>query len=103
MNAGIALPALGGLLLALGACVTPAAKPEAAAEPPLRSGCDASKAQFAIGHQPGMALQDQVREKSGAPVVRTVRPGQAITMEYNADRLTLSLDASGKVVRVSCG
>ena len=88
------------LLLALGACAAaPAA--QAPAAPP--GSCDASKAQFAVGHEAGLAIQDRARERSGARSLRTLRPGQVITMEYSGDRLNLELDASAKVLRVSCG
>ena len=90
-------------LLALGACAATPAEQPATASPPPPGSCDASKAQFAVGHDAGLAIQDQARERSGAGVVRTVRPGQIITMEYRADRLTVELDASGKVTRVRCG
>ena len=101
------LPAITGLLLAplllaLGACAAAPAAEAPAASAPARS-CDAAKAQFAVAHDAGLAIQDQARERSGAGVVRTVRPGQVITMEFRADRLTLELDASGKVTRVRCG
>jgi Peptidase inhibitor I78 family len=88
--------------LALGGCAAaPAAEqPSANAAP---GSCDASKAQFAVGRDPGLAIQDQARERSGARTVRTLRPGQLVTMEYSGDRLNLELDASGKVVRVRCG
>ena len=88
------------LLLALGAC---AAAPAAQAPPDPPGSCDASKAQFSVGHDPGLAMQDQARERSGARIVRTIRPGQLITMEYSDARLNLELDASGKIARVRCG
>ena len=88
------------LLLALGAC---AAAPPAQAPAAPPGSCDASRAQFAVGHEAGLAIQDQARERSGARSLRTLRPGQAITMEFSGDRLNLELDASGKVLRVRCG
>ena len=93
---------LASMLLALGACAAPP-EPAAPAAPPALGSCDASKAQFAVGHEAGLAIQDQARERSGARVVRTLRPGQPVTMEYSADRLNLALDAGGRVVRVTCG
>ena len=92
---------LSTLLLALGACAAPPEREPPA--PALPGGCDASKAQFAVGHPPGLAILDQARERSGARMLRTLRPGQLVTMEYNAERLNLELDSSGTVVRVRCG
>ena len=89
------------LLVLTGCAARPA--PETPAAPALPGGCDASKAQFAVGHPPGLAIQDQARERSGARMIRALRPGQLVTMEYSAERLTLELDASGTVVRVRCG
>lgn len=40
---------------------------------------------------------------AGAQQYRFLRPGQAVTLEYNAGRLNLELDAAGKVLRVRCG
>jgi hypothetical protein len=98
----IASPLLAAMLLALGACAAPRApEPPAASAAPGR--CEASRAQFAVGHEPGLALQDQARERSGARIVRTLQPGQVITMEYSGDRLNLELDSGGKVARVRCG
>ena len=97
----IAMSLLSSLLLALGACAAP--PPPAATVAALPGGCDAAKAQFAVGHPPGLALQDQARQRSGARTVRTLRPGQVVTMEYTAERLNLELDASGTVVQVRCG
>ena len=101
------LPAIRGLLLApvllvLCACAAAPAAQAPAASAPART-CEAAQAQFAVGHDAGLAIQDQARERSGAGVVRTVRPGQVITMEFRTDRLTLELDAGGKVTRVRCG
>ena len=42
-------------------------------------------------------------EFSGTDRVRTLRPGQAVTMEYLAGRLNLYLDASGNIERIACG
>ena len=96
---------LAAMLLSLTACITqPPAPPSppAPATPGLGS-CDASKAQFLVGYESGLAIQDQARTRSGAATIRTLKPGQAVTLEYNADRLNLSLDAGGRIVRVTCG
>ncbi|RZJ10649.1 MAG: hypothetical protein EOO54_21450 [Haliea sp.] len=65
--------------------------------------CDAALAQFAVGRSLDAALEKEVRERSGARVVRPLRPGQMVTMEFNAQRINLDLDIAGKVVKVRCG
>ena len=95
--AAVSLPLLA---MALGACAAP---PPPEAPPAPMGSCNAAKAQFAVGHEAGLAMQDQARERSGARLVRTLRPGQAITMEYSGERLDLELDAGGKIARVRCG
>lgn len=34
---------------------------------------------------------------------RVIRPGEIVTMEYRADRLTIDVDESGTVTSVRCG
>ena len=97
-----ASPLLTTMLLALGGCAAPTAPDTPAASAPAGR-CDAAKAQFAVGYEPGLALQDQARERAGARIVRTLRPGQVVTLEFSGERLNLELDASGRVARVRCG
>ena len=40
---------------------------------------------------------------SGAKVVRVLRPGMMVTMEYRGDRLNLRIDGQGKILSVTCG
>jgi hypothetical protein len=35
--------------------------------------------------------------------VRVVRPGEMVTMDFRADRLTVTVDGHGVITRVSCG
>lgn len=65
--------------------------------------CEASAAQFALGRSFGPELEREVRTKSGARLVRWLSPGQVVTMEFNAMRLSLTLDGRGRVVRAACG
>ena len=39
----------------------------------------------------------------GASTARIVRPGQAIAMDYETDRLTIEVDAKNRILRLSCG
>jgi len=95
------------LLLAcgLGACAQqPTQVPVAPAPPVISPGqCNESAAQYAVGRVADAKLAEEVRVRASAQRVRMVRPGQMVTMEFDAGRLTLDIDANGKVVRARCG
>ncbi|RYF29956.1 MAG: starvation-inducible protein, partial [Comamonadaceae bacterium] len=38
-----------------------------------------------------------------ALMARVLHPNQAVTMQFNGQRLNLSVEASGRVIRVNCG
>jgi hypothetical protein len=65
--------------------------------------CNDAAAQFAVGQVAAAKLLEEVRIRASAQRVRTVRPGQMVTMEYDASRLTLDLDAGNRIVRARCG
>ena len=65
--------------------------------------CDATNAQFAVGKTVDQRLGEEARGRAGAAVVRVLRPGQMVTMEFSAARLTLEADAAGVVTRARCG
>ena len=76
------------------------AVPESGAIQPLA--CNLSRAEGFIG-KPGNAVAEDARAAVGAKSVRVVRPGQAVTQDYRADRLNIETDDAGNVVRVHCG
>jgi Peptidase inhibitor I78 family len=81
-----------------------AAAQPAPPEPVVPAGsCDDSQAQWAIGKTVGEADVEQARKDSTAKTARTLKPGQVVTMEFNADRLNLDLDDTGAVTAVRCG
>jgi len=89
-------------LFLLAACATDGAAPP----PPgggLEGACNAEAAQAGVGQAYTDALGAELQAKAGAKVLRVIRPGQAVTMDFRADRLDVELDAEGKVKRVSCG
>ena len=72
--------------------------------PPPPSGmCNAQPAQGAVGQDSTPTVVESARTRSGAQMARILRPGQMITKEFNAQRLNLEVDASGRVVAVTCG
>ena len=88
------------LLSACAAQQPPAGPPPA---PGPAGTCNAASAQFAVGQLYGEALAEEVRRRSGATALRSIRPGQVVTLEYNSERINLHLDAGGRVTRVACG
>ncbi len=81
-----------------------AQQPMASAPPPAMAGqCNAAGAQFALGGMANAALVEEARKRSGAWIARVIGPGQAVTMEYNAQRLNLDVNAANSVMNVRCG
>ena len=97
---------IAGVAACLGAC---AQAPAVVSAPPSTlpalsaAPCDAAAAQFAVGRSADATLEQQVRERSGARVVRLLRPGQMVTKEFRADRINLELDTGNRVTAVRCG
>ncbi|SFV03770.1 Peptidase inhibitor I78 family protein [Polaromonas sp. YR568] len=77
---------------------------EAAPAPtPVATRCNAAPAQFAVGRIVDAALESDARARAGAKTSRVLKPDQVVTMEFNAERLNLSVDNTGRVLRVNCG
>ena len=90
-------------MLATGACMTPVD----AENPPVAGAsghrCDASPAQGLVGRQATTELGTRALELTGARTIRWIQPGQAVTMDYRADRLNIKLDAQNRVEGITCG
>jgi hypothetical protein len=65
--------------------------------------CTASNAQYLVGRQHSEALSKEALKRTGTGVVRLIRPGQAVTMDYRTDRLNIEIDERDKVIRITCG
>lgn len=93
----IAIAAAAGL----SAC-TPAAPPEDLPALPQGS-CTAEPAQSLLGTKASSEATTQLLKLTGARSLRWVPPRTAVTMDYRADRLTVSYDDAYTIVRISCG
>ena len=83
----------------LGACSTMAQVPAA----PGSGQCnDAGLAEF-IGQEASAELGARMQARSGAKVLRWVAYGTMITMDFSAERLTVSLDRQNWVEAARCG
>lgn len=92
------------LPLVLSACASAPGTPAAEQAPAPSAGrCNAAPAQFAVGRNANAVLENEARTRAGARTARVLRPNQLVTMEFNAERLNLTVDESGRVTRVSCG
>lgn len=93
------------LAMVLAACATSATKEGPYREPAAASdhACDASGLQGHIGHKASQESGTILLELSGARVLRWLPPRTAVTMEYRADRLTISYDDDMAITRIGCG
>lgn len=99
------------LIAVLAACAsTPPEPPTTGAvtggNQPARPGtgkCNADAVQWAIGQPNNQANFDRIWKESGAGLIRPISPNQAVTMDFREDRVNVHLDASNKIVRISCG
>lgn len=90
--------------LVLAGCTSTAAPPQTGLPP--QDDCAAAALQSRIG-QPvtGQTVTD-VRvgglPLEGVEMVRVIAPGQAVTMDFHANRLNLETDGAGNLVRAYC-
>ncbi|RZJ13449.1 MAG: hypothetical protein EOO54_19995 [Haliea sp.] len=87
---------LGGVAaLILAGCSTPVPVPPGPGTAPAGPA--------AGGLADGASVVEDARQRSGSYMARVLRPNQAVTMEFNAQRLNLDVDSAGVVTRVRCG
>jgi len=104
------------LPVVLGACVAATAPSVPPEEPALRSPSPpavAAPARFALGPTCEASIRDPEAVLGKRPEylgfddapfpVRIVRPGMAVTMDFNPARLTVETDDEGRITRVHCG
>lgn len=56
-----------------------------------------------VGRPGDAGAIEGARRASGARTVRVLRPGEAMTMDFRADRLTIVVDEHRIIARASCG
>ena len=56
-----------------------------------------------VGRMPDEATLEKARQQANAERVRVVAPGMVVTLEYDAQRLTLYTDEQGRIKLISCG
>ena len=86
--------------LALAGCATTAPPVSA---PPVVGQCNADGLGDLVGRPADAGLGSDAMRRSGAARLRWIRPGDAVTMDYSAQRLNVNLDGQGRVERLACG
>ncbi|HMB56520.1 MAG TPA: I78 family peptidase inhibitor [Arenimonas sp.] len=97
---------IGVVVIAASILTACASSPPIATEPPPATKpmtCEQSRAAWAIGKFAEPSLLAKVREISGARVVRVIKPGQMVTMEFNAERVDVRVDGKNIVLGITCG
>lgn len=91
------------LIAVLGAgCTTVAAQEPVHGEAPGYE-CRSEGLNAFVGQMATAELGSEILAKSGAKVLRWLRPGQIVTMEFRFDRVNVKLDAQNKIEAVTCG
>ncbi|QTF93227.1 I78 family peptidase inhibitor, partial [Halomonas sp. BM-2019] len=65
--------------------------------------CGAGRVQDRVGREYSESLGESIRDESGAASVRVIRPGEAVTLDYRADRLNVRLDDDDIIAEIGCG
>lgn len=84
------------------AAPAPAARPQPEAQAP-QGQCQADAAQSLVGQQLSSVLIEEARKASGAGSARVLRPGQAVTMEFNPFRVNVEVNRREVVTAIRCG
>lgn len=97
MDRRIFLTGLAGAAVLVTACQS-----ETAASLPPSGVCDRDAVQGLVGRD---GISDaEAKRLTGATIVRQIKPGQPVTMDYRRERITVETDPkTGKIIRAMCG
>ena len=56
-----------------------------------------------MGRAATRELLEQARQQAGARILRVIGHDQMVTQEFNTSRLSVLLDAQGRIAQVNCG
>jgi hypothetical protein len=84
------------ILLALAACGSTDPR-----MPEVR--CRAAGAEAELGKTVDEKVVNDARYAAGAMRTRVIRPGQAVTMDADPQRLNIEVDETGRIRRLRCG
>jgi hypothetical protein len=90
-----------GLSVLTGACSTVPVVPLPPG--PAPQVCNARAVSWAIGERARADVLEEATLDAGARTARVIRPGDIVTMEFSAERLTIEVDGRNRIVDVRCG
>ncbi|MDR3427353.1 I78 family peptidase inhibitor [Silvimonas sp.] len=95
-------PSLSLILLAVALAGCSASQPDAMtmASP---GACNAEPVQALVGKTSTPELVEMARQQSASKLVRVIKPGDAVTMDFNTQRLNLDVDEAGVIKKAACG
>ena len=65
--------------------------------------CNAELVQGMLGQTATAEQVEQARQHAGAQSVRVLAPGDAVTLDYNSQRLNIDIDEAEVIERINCG
>lgn len=98
------IPSSLALLAVLSGCssVDTAETPAPQADNPNAT-CKAEAVPGLLGKPATAERVEQAREQTGARSVRVLAPGDAVTLDYDSQRLNIDIDEAELIQRISCG
>ncbi|MEG3180136.1 I78 family peptidase inhibitor [Sphingomonas sp. LT1P40] len=65
--------------------------------------CNADRVQPLVGREAKPQVVARAKQRSGARLVRLIKPDMAVTMDFRSDRLNLELDNVNTIKAARCG
>ena len=85
---------------------SPEPKPGASqppAVPPEDDACGAAKLTDYLNRLPTDDVTTGIAQTVGHDRIRTIKPGDAVTMDFRPDRLNVEIGEDGRIQRIRCG
>jgi hypothetical protein len=95
------VPLAATLLLSLAACAP--MPPTTGGPPPTAFQCVAQPGAWAIGQAATAEVVERIRVDTHSRIARVLRPGQAVTMEFSAERVNVNVNDRNAIIGVTCG
>ncbi len=70
---------------------------------PLADECGASKLGDYLNQLASADITTKIEQTVGHARIRTIKPGDAVTMDFRPDRLNVEIGADGRITRLRCG